>query len=207
MRRMRTTALAALVAAGAACGLTARTAAADVIYTFTQTGATPAGAVAFSGSLVVTDEAFAQGIGIAYGNSDPLPPSQAGLDQLVSLSFDFAVQRGFSRSFTEQDFFVERSPGSTGRAYSFSFSSAPEGLPQGRVRFNDTEDQFNLDFEPASGTGLFISDRGGAVCGRAPGCSFTFTTTLTAVPEVASIALFCTGLVALAGVARRRRRA
>jgi hypothetical protein len=218
MTRIRIHALAAAFAAGAALGLTARPAAADVIFTFTQTGAMPADAVAFSGSLAVSDEAYAQGIDIAYGNSDPLPPSQMGLDQLVSLSFDFAVQRGFSRTFTEQDFYFQRSPSSSGRAYSFRFTSEPEGLPQGRVRFNDTEDQFNLDFDPVSGAGLFISDRGGAVCGRAPGCHFTFSTEVTAsteatastkvtaVPEVASITLFCTGLVALAGAARRQGR-
>jgi hypothetical protein len=209
MTRITTLALAAMVTAGATLGLGAAPASADAIFTFTQTGATPANGVAFSGSLAVTDEAYADGIDIAFSNRGSLPPSQTGLDQLTALSFDFAVPGGLSRSFTEQDFFIPRPPGDQSRRYEFSFRSTAEGILEGLVRFNDTIDQFNLDLDASGGDGLFISDRGGLNCGRAPGCSFTFTVSqpreLTAVPEAASVTLFCTGLVALAGVARRRK--
>jgi hypothetical protein len=199
---------AGLLAAGMVLGLGAAPASAAAVFSFAQTGAVPGADLAFSGALSVSDQAYAEGFDIAYGNSDPGPAWQSGLDQLVSLLLDFNNLRGFNRTLTEQNFYAPRSPGSQGRSYAFHFTGTAGGGLQGMVRFNDTEDQFSLDLGPLAGSGLFISDRGGPVCGRAPGCGFTFGTLAeaTAVPESASLSLFGTGLLILAGVTRRRRR-
>jgi hypothetical protein len=199
---------AGLLAAGMALGLGAAPASAAAVFSFAQTGAVPGADLAFSGSLAVSEQAYAEGFDIAYSNSDPGLAWQSGLDQLVSLFLDFDNLRGVSRTVTEQDFYAPRSPGSSGRTYAFHFTGTAGGGLRGVVRFNDTEDQFGLDLGPRAGSGLFISDRGGPVCGRAPGCGFTFGTLAeaTAVSESASLSLFGSGLLILAGVTRRRPR-
>ena len=64
-----------------------RPAAADVVFTFNQTGSTPAGAVVASGSVVLSDLAFASGVSIARNHTNLLTDWNA----LGLLGLNFAV--------------------------------------------------------------------------------------------------------------------
>jgi hypothetical protein len=202
MRSVGMLGLAACLALGAASA----PASAAVTFNFTQTGGTPPGALSFSGSLAVTDQAFANGLDILFSDVDGRAPATPRLDGLFSMSYIFAVTRGLQRTVTETDFNDPRPIGSQGKAYSFRFTSNPGGGPQGAVRFNDTEDFFDLTLGAMGGQGLFISDRGGRACGVAPGCNFSFAISPmpVAVPEPAAILLFGTALIGLVGLARRK---
>ena len=72
--------------------LAGRPAAADVVFTFNQTGSTPGGAVTASGSITLSDAAFASGVSISQNHMLP----QADWTALGILGLNF-VTNGFSR--------------------------------------------------------------------------------------------------------------
>ncbi|EHL97332.1 PEP-CTERM exosortase interaction domain protein [Acetobacteraceae bacterium AT-5844] len=186
-------------------------ASAAVIFSFTQTGTSPPGAFSISGTLTVTDSAYANGVSIFHSDIDGRLPETSRLDGLLDLSFRIAVTGGLQRDITMADFFRPRSPGSQGHAYFMNFGSDPGGALRASLRFNNTEDQLDIAMA-APGEGLFISDRGGPACGFAPGCGFTFMITAApaptevAVPEPAAMLLFGTALLGFAGLVRRHGR-
>lgn len=210
-----------LCAATLAAALFAPPAFADVIFDFTQTGSTPPGVVTASGSLSLSDAAFADGINVSRRSSPP-----AGVGPLVDLNgtgitaLSFAVTAAPAAS----------SPGGVpvslvagfadftslaNAIWSVTLTSSPSGAPTGTIRFGDLSSDFVFNLAGSASSGGFNTDAPNP-CNRTGACTFTGVfgsssgagSGSTAVPEPASLALLgaAAGALGVAGGLRRRRR-
>ena len=177
--------------------LAGRPAAGNVEFAFNQTGSTPVGAVVASGSIVLSDAAFASGVSISRNHMNPLTTDW---NALGILGLNFATN-GFTASLA--NLFPRPDPGLP-FAWILNLSSSPFSTPTGTFYFNDTNSDMRFNLNGASSTGDFNSDFGGPSCGRTGVCHFTGTFVM--VPEPASLALFGLGIVGLAALRRREGR-
>ena len=208
-------------AAVLAAGLFAPPAFADVIFDFTQTGSTPPGVVTASGSLSLSDAAFADGINVSRRAGPP-----AGVGPLVALTGTGITALSFAVRATP----VASGPGgvSIGLAAGFAdftslanvswsvdLTSLPSGAPAGTIRFNDLSSDFVFNLAGSASSGSFNTD-GPNPCNRTGTCGFTGAfgsasgpgAGSTAVPEPASLALLggaVGALGAVGGLGKRRR--
>ena len=174
--------------------LLAEPAAADVLFTFTQTGSTPPGAVSATGTLTISDEAHAAGLDVAR-EFPGLAPNDLSGTGIVDLSF---TANQLTATFS--DFTIGDQIG-----WEVVLSSDPFGTPSGLIRFNDNESDFLFSLDGVASEGLFNSDTG--PCFITGTCSFTGIFARAApTPAPAALSLIALGTLAL-GAARRRRRA
>jgi hypothetical protein len=187
---------------------------ADVIYTVTQTTPTFANeASRFSGEtvpyttsfqLTVTDEAAERGFNFSIvGNTNPNYKPQ--IDGLLSVLLTVSYSGNFEIDYDLADFL--RVESQSGFDHTLSLTGGPRGFLSGTVYGSNSllSTSLTLVGSPIV-SGRLGSDRFSDACAN-PGCSFGAVqsrTTVTAVPEPMSIALFGAGLAGLA-VARRRK--
>ncbi|MCR0983422.1 PEP-CTERM sorting domain-containing protein [Roseomonas populi] len=178
---------------------------ADRIVTFVQTGGAqnpgspqgPFQGVYGSGYLVLTDQAFADGVDLLVVDGS-FGPSPVRVDGLVDMRFATGFGGvGLAASLYE---FLNPPPFSAvAPRYELRLTSAPGGLPTGVVAYNNTETDFRFTLGDPFGFAATASDRGG-------GCRFGCTITgysIVTVPEPAGLALFSAGLIGLGWVRRR----
>lgn len=214
--RILTAALAAAVALG-----TAAEARADVIYTFTQTSAqksdgSPSSAV-FSGSITVTDAAYASGFAFnrEYRAGTIISEGVAGLvDVLITIPGS-----GGRTIIDRQSLDALPPPFRSDATFTntvFKFSAGPMGALAGSFLYTNTSTVFSLNITAAGvASGTYGADNLDLLCGTGATCTYTASVTQTQVatqtpvtptpvPEPASLALFGAGLLGLAAVRRKR---
>jgi hypothetical protein len=182
---------------------------ADVILDFVQTNLTftdtrfgvPTSRI--TAQIVLTDEAYANGFSASIVNSSG-PPFSASIDGLRG--FTAAVFNGGSQPVvtTSLDrFLTPLNPFSSGFTNALSVSGPAGGPVSGSIQFNNTEDQFGLTFNSASGfTGFFNTDRPGG-CNITGNCRISGEIIIVSVPEPSGLAVLLLGGLALGWAARR----
>ncbi len=188
-------------------------AAADVVYTFSQTygtptggiGGIPAGSLGVSLTFALDDAVVADQTAISAGFScssggycraypDPVKLSDYGVTAL-------SITAGTRFTAGLEDF--TGIPKGSALYWSFGLTFGPSGSLSGSIRYTDEFDGIGFTLTGGSVTGFYNTDLGNYPCNITGACSFAGQ--VRAVPEPASIALFGAGVMGLALYRLRRR--
>ncbi len=183
-------------------------AAADVMFALTATGSSPAGVLQVSGSLALSNAAFASGVTISrrfFFGSQSTPPDLSGTGvtaiDFKAVEADAPPDASLNATYTD---FAAGNP-AVGPFWAVDLESSPGGIPTGQVLFNNTASDFTFALGSPASSGLFNSDAGNpASCGRTGVCQFAGTWRQV-VPEPATIALLGFGFLSLLGIRQRAR--
>ena len=200
-----------LAAAGLAMGLAAAPASASVIFNFDQVGPTVGNpGLVFDGSITVSDAAYARGFSVSLFNFYASGPFRASLNGLQAVNLTFSGSQGafgggpFEVTLAD---LLERQPINNVPPQLqaiFNLSGNRTSGLTGNLVFNDTERDFALNFTGETFTGTVSSD-GPLGCAGLEDCTFAGNTTVTRIPEPASMSLLAVGVGALVAARRRRR--
>jgi hypothetical protein len=184
-----------------------KVASADLLFTFTQTASTPAGALLASGSLLLGDAAFQSGINLDLASNFAPGRNDLAGSGIDLLDFSVTAPGGVSLAAATKDF-IPSAPVAK-FLWSVQLFSSPFGTPTGQIRFNDLADDFAFFLGSPVSTGSFNTDNpAGFPCSRTGACGFAGTWTsagVVAVSEPASLGLLGLGLAGLGFIWRKLR--